>query len=1334
MFERRTLLVACLSFCLLVLVPIGLWGQTPTTGMVQGQVTDPTNAVIPGAKVVLTSTATGVATSTTTDATGRYVFPVVVPGDYTLRVSSTGFKDFVVSEVVVQVNKSYGINAKLQVGAATSTVTVTDIPGASLQTTNASIGTTIGGNALLFLPASQRNVTSLLSLQPAVTPMIAGDDVFGGQVAGAASDQTTFLVDGGDATDDLAGTNGYAAVPGQPEPSPFIAVNNESTQEFRVVSASPTSGFSRSQGGEVSIVSKRGTNSFHGSAYEYWNGNTLGANSWTNNTYGIPKPHKVNNRFGGTFGGPIFKNRLWFYGNYEGRRFRQSTSITTDVPTYCARNGVLRFKDAAGNVNSYNFDPSVSSQVASACGVSVGQPVSTLDPRGIGIDPMIFNYWQNEPLPNAGGGDGLNSQRYTASYAEPTNEDYGLGRIDYKINQRWQLYSTFRYQKLIYLTSSQFDITPGHQGLISGTPVQPRFATFMLTGQIGSHFTMSTHGSFMRDWWAWNRQAPANPSGISGLGGTLQVSGEGRTGTSGTGKPWADPINYNTQNARARLWAAKDWYLAEDDSWLHGNHNFSFGGAWYFWNITHLRTDNVLGGLTNGPIYWVGSRHMSSGSFVDTPTSQAPTVCSAPGEANCLRSSDATRWDSMYSALLGMVDHSSQVITANGNFQPNPPGTPAITTVHIGSIYTYFQDMWQMKPSITLTYGLSWGAQFPPKEVNGKQVMQVYTGTNIPVTDLNSYFQARQNALDQGNPYPLNESITPSFSFIPINHVPGHTRPVSTYYGQFGPRFAIAWQPSFSNRFFGSHQTVIRAGYSLLWNRTSAVGLVMTPLLGDGLAQIVSCNGPDTSATCTGARTNASNAFRVGIDGSSLPQPAAQSGYPLTPPSYLSSIYGFNLDPNWQPPWSHNITFDIQRSFPHNWLIDIGYIGRFSRNLENGGDINASDMFAKDPRSGQTLAQAFDAVSTFFRNGGSCDASGQCPGLAPQPFFENMAVPANVTANGGQTGPQYCQSTYGMSCTWVAASSDSGDAINGSLGGFMEFNYDFIAQAPLDPMQFVLNFWNYGGGWANYNAGFISAHKSFSQGLDFTFNYTWSHALGTQALNQEYIIYGNPSPFNQSTGYGTAAFDRRNVFNSSWYYQLPFGQGKRFSSSSNFLNRIIGGWYSSGIWTWQSGLPMCIAANGDYGDIGAGSVNQTCAQSTSPLWGMASQNRGVNGSNGIGTNGNPANGGSGINMFANPAAVFAGFSRPLLTQNLRPFDPNIAQPSTWNVDLSIGKNIVDTERYKAIFTADLFNAFNLFQPDWGGVSLDMNDPSGFGVVTAQGNSPRSIQLGLRFEF
>jgi Carboxypeptidase regulatory-like domain len=1326
-------LAVLIATAFMAIAPFAAWAQSATSGSVSGVIVDPSNAVIVGAKITLQSHATNAIQTATTDATGRYSFPVVAPGDYTLTVTQSGFQTQVVAAVHVDVSTSSTYNFTMKVGQQSQTIEVTSVPGAELQTTNASIGTTIGTTMIENLPTVQRNVSSLLGLQPAVAPMTTSD-VMGGGVAGAQADQTTFIVDGGDATSDMEGTNSYAGIPGEVEPAPFIQVGVESTSEFRVVDAGPTSNLNRSQGGQVSIVSKSGTNTFHGSGYEFYEGAALNANSWENNWLGIDRPGQVNNRFGFTLGGPILKNRLWFFGNYEARRYRQSTEVQTDVPTATARQGILRFEsctngvDSSGNcigpenslaVSSYNLASST------ACGPSGGV---ACDPRSVGIDPLIQKYWALEPLPNTPGvGDScgsslgcLNSEGFTQEYAEPDNEEYGLGRLDFKINDRWTLFATMREQKIDYFTGDQFSIIPGDQDLLSSTPVHPRFATFGLTGAIGSSFTNEAHGDYMVDAWGWLRAGVDNPSGITGIGGVLQVSGEGQTGGGSAGKPWADPVNFNTQNGRARSWDGRDWYLADDASWLHGNHTITFGGSWYFWNIIHQRTDDVLGGLAGNDIYWVGSKQMSSGEYVDIkePASEMPPACSGTIIANCLQSADIGRWFSEYAAMLGLVDHSSQIATTNGQFQLNPLGTPATDHVHIGSFYLYTGDEWHVKPTVTITYGLSYGVQGPPRELNGEQVMQEYAATSVPITNIPEYFAQRQASLDRGNPYPsLNDFTNPSFQFVPVGAT-GRSSSLNTYWGALGPHVAVAWQVPWQNRIFGNnHNTVIRAGYTLQWNRTNAVGLVLTPLLGDGLMQIVGCNAPNIAGTCTGGSTpmDASNAFRIGEDGNSLPPPVGVPGYPLVPTSPFSSPYGFNLAPNLVPPYSHNFTFDLQRSFAHNWLIDVGYIGRYVHDLEAGGDINASDMFAKDPVSGQTLAQAFQAVSNWARAGGSCNSTAtSCPGLSVQPFFEDMAVPGGSAT----AGSHYCQNTYGTSCTYEAAASDASDAQNGSLGGFMEFNYDFLASAPLDPMQFEFNFWNWFNGYSNYNAGFVTVKKALSQGLNLSASWTWSHAMGTQALGQQYIIYGNPSPFLPSTGYTDLTFDYRNVGNVAFYYVLPFGKGQRFAPSNNILNRVIGGWWLSGIYTVQSGEPLCIGADGDYGDIGAGAINASCASTNLDINSLKGAHYGQ--------------GPSGINMFADPTAVYNSLSRPSLTQTLRPYTFTGSGFPLWNLDMSLGKNVLNTERIKGMFTVDAFDIFNAMIP--ANPSLDMNNPGGFGVVTSQGNNPRQLQLGLHITF
>jgi hypothetical protein len=1311
MFLKRAVLFCAVLLCLSVASAPALHAQATTSGSVTGAVLDPAKAVVAGAQVTLARRDTNATLTTVTNTSGIYLFPSVPAGDYTLRCTVKGFRTTEIKDVHVEVLKAYTYDLSLELGVASETVEVATT-GAELQTADASVGRVIGGDELLHLPALARSVTALMLLQPAVSPSICGsrcenggNDTQGGGVAGALPDQTTFYVDGGDATSDLEGTNNYVAPPGEPQPAPFIAVPAETTQEFRVVTASPTSSFARSQGGEVAIITKSGTNTLHGSAYEYYYGSGLRANDWQLNSLNIHRPHSVNNRYGGSFGGPLLKDKLFFYGNYEARRFYSPFIISTVVPTDSARAGILRFRDNAGNTISYNFNLA-NGALASACGAGAG----ACDPRSIGISPLIQSYLKMLPEPNnATLGDGLNSSGFTAAYAKPVIEDLAVGKLDYNINARWSVFGTFHYNRYRLTTTDQFNVLTG--SLLSSTPVEPRFVTFQLTGQVGSHFTTQTHGSFMRDWWGWNRAGLAPQ--LPGTSATLQLSGEARLATGAAGKVWADPINFNTQNARSRVWFGRDWFYAEDAAWLHGTHTFQFGGGYYFWDLIHSRTDVVTGGLTNGPIYWVGQTVSNGGSFLDIPASQRPPTCAAGG-ANCLRSADLSKWNVAYASLLGLMDRSSQVGTRDGNFIANPLGSPLLDHVHTHSFSTYFQDSWKVKPTFTLIYGVSYDVQFAPHELNGKQVMQVFAADNQPLSNLRAFFQQRNAALTSGGFFAsgLTATTDATFGFSPIGHISGRTSSATTSYNNFGPRVAVAWQIPFKNRLFGSNQTVIRAGYSLLWNRVSGVGEVLTPLLGNGLASVDTCSGPTfngtATASCSGNTIDASNGFRIGTDGNTVPiPPFTNAAIPLVGTSPFGVSRASISDPALTPPYSHLVSVDIQRSFARNWFVDVGYIGRFSRNLWTNVDVNAADPFAKDPTSGETLAQAFDAIAQQVRAGVNP------ANVTPQPFFENA--------------PYGCPG-----CTVLAAKRDPTDLINGSLSGFMITNYDRrFAPRPLDPLQFVIDNLTTKGGWARYDGMFVSARKA-SPNWSMSTTYTWSHSLSNLGgfgnyIGQQYTFYSPPTPFDFNSGTASANGDHRQVFNQTWYYLLPFGRGQRFSTSSGALDRIIGGWYTSGVWTMETGLPTCVNANGNYG----APTGATCA--VGALFGMAGRHNGVLGSNGIGTATS-----TGVNLFGDPATVYNSLTRPLISVNSHPVAENFNLPASWNVDTAVGKNLLFTERFRMTFSAEVFNLFNhpLFGTNFtpGSSALNLNNPAGFGVLSSASNAPRQMQLGLRFQF
>lgn len=291
--------------------------QDATTGRVIGTVTDPTGAVVPDASVILSNTATGVQVTQQTNTVGQYTFVSVMPGDYSITVKKSGFLTSDVASIRVDVAKSYNVDVKLQLGATTQTVTVEAGARVELQTTDSQVGEAVGGAILGRLPTLQRDASEFLTLQPATTPYDTsangGFGNQGGTVAGARSDQNTVSMDGIDITDNTVGGGANA--------TNFIPTGVESVEEFRVGVTNSNATFGRASGGQIAIISKSGGNTFHGDGYWQHQSDGYNANSWDLNRIGVPKTPFKDNREGVSIGGPIFKNKTFFFSNYEVRRF-----------------------------------------------------------------------------------------------------------------------------------------------------------------------------------------------------------------------------------------------------------------------------------------------------------------------------------------------------------------------------------------------------------------------------------------------------------------------------------------------------------------------------------------------------------------------------------------------------------------------------------------------------------------------------------------------------------------------------------------------------------------------------------------------------------------------------------------------------------------------------------------------------------------------------------------------------------------------------------------------------------------------------------------------------
>ena len=415
-FSRLLLCVWCILLSTALLFGQGTSGGSTVTG----RVTDSSGAVIGGADVTLKDNSTNIPQSTQSNAAGLYIFNNVASGKYDITVSKSGFSKAEVKGQDVLVGTAMTVNITLEVGQISEVVEVKTVAGAELQTLNATMGQTITSEGMLDLPSINRDAGGLLFLQPTVAPTFGGAEgnVTSGQISGNMSDQNTYLLDGGNANSDLDGDNGtYVGSRSAVIPTPI-----ESIEEVRINTNNMTADFGLSNGGQMLLQTKRGTNQFHGAAYDFFQSDVLSSNDWYNNFHGIDKPKSHYNRFGGSFGGPVLPNFLggktYLFANYEGERYPRSGPFERLMPSDTLRQGILEYRDASGNIIKYNLANSTQ------CGANGGQPC---DPRGLGLSPVTNDMW-NKFMPAcndfSAGDHGLNTCGYIGDSGLPLGDEF----------------------------------------------------------------------------------------------------------------------------------------------------------------------------------------------------------------------------------------------------------------------------------------------------------------------------------------------------------------------------------------------------------------------------------------------------------------------------------------------------------------------------------------------------------------------------------------------------------------------------------------------------------------------------------------------------------------------------------------------------------------------------------------------------------------------------------------------------------------------------------------------------------------------------------------------
>jgi hypothetical protein len=1344
--------------------------RAQSTGTVSGTATDSSGGVVAGATVYLKDAASGSSREAITNDKGFYLFAYVNPGTYTVTVTKQGFKTTTITNQVVEVGKQLTLNPVLEVGSVSSTVEVTYSPGAELQTMDATVGATLSGDTLINLPNISRDASTLAVLQP-------GQNI-NGNVGGAASDQNTFTLDGGYATDDMSGDNNtyiasfssdtgggvgaYHSSGFNQAPSAVVPIPVTSVEVFKVSTANQTADFTGGAGSEVQVVTKRGGNVFHGGVYEYYlDSNFGGANTWDNNRTNTRQPSSHFSRFGAFAGGKIPKAHFlggdWFvFGNYEGFRFPQGATFERNFPTASLRAGLIKLNGEVVNLNPVpTVDPSTGISYAANAATCVNSsgcanktiPQGTVipclgaggcDPRHLGLNPIITNLWNTYlPMPNdCSHGDGANYCGYKGVIRTPQTSNFGVARLDHDFSKRWHFNGTYHYYKLQKVVSDQWDVggffpgdTKGTYAAIRNKPQNSWIYTGGLTTNVSTTVTNDVHFSYTRNWWAY-----LDPSGVPNVAGypaALEIGGE----NSGAGSsPVFIPYNTNNQNVRTRYWDGHDMMWSDNVSWSKGSHLFQFGGMWLRNVDAHKRNDNGQS-INTFEQYLIGEGNgVSLASLGIDMTGYVPAGITS-----------TNKYGNLYSMVLGMVDSTQSLFSRRvGSPSPlNPSSSCAIPSVPataacvssppvlarsiLPTYSLYWTDSWRIKPKFTLNYGIGYTIELPPYETTGGyQTVMVDQNNNI--FSASQYLNNVEQAALQGQAY------DPALGFATIRNVNHHSKyPYDPYFGEISPRIGAAWN------FLPN--TVVRGGYARIFGRINGVNPLLVPLLTPGLLQPDTCGGPGApsivgnNTTCGG--TNPTSVFRVGVD-----CPASGTCFaPLPPPTQnlpqpwypgvndIATGAGETFDPNFKPNRSDEFTLNIQHQFGPKVLAEAGYIGRrISNEIEYYGLGVVPYMMTV---GGQSFANAWKNIMVATNYGTNLSS------IPVQPFFEAAINPAFCS------GFPNCTTAFVMSNVSNMNVSDAYDAwATVSNAGMFKFGRTLLG----DPINSVFGangqapslVTTESNGYGNYNAGFLQLTMTNWHGLTMKSNFTWSKALGTGTVVQATSSYATVDPWNLRNQYGPQYYDEKYNFNLFFNYAPPF-----YSNQKGVVGRLLGGWSFSPLFVYGSGFPVeSNTAAGDCGSFGQcnpayiGSYENMVFTGPTATSGSAHFNT-------FGTSCGTA--GPGANVFSNPDAncpVNGGIFGDPIRNPILGLDGQIGGGgnfrglSFWNLDLGITKRIKMTERVSGSLYFDFTNVMNHMQP--ADPCFNAFDTTTWGVLgcggNVQANTPRRFQIGFSIDW
>ncbi len=736
--------LACLgtSFCTST---VSAYAQASSTSL-RGTVSDSSGAVVPGATILLRNPATGFSAAQTSDSQGRYTFAQLSPGTYTVSVTAQGFA---ASERKAEllVSQPATIDVALGVVASQENVNVS-AETQTLNATDASIGNAMNNQFIQAVPTEGRNVPDLLSVQPGVLYLgrnvNQNTDSRSGAVAGARSDQGNITLDGIDDNDQI---NGYAF-------TGVLRSTQDSTEEFRVTTSNSTADQGRSSGAQVSLVTKSGTNNFHGAAYEYYRPPFAAANDWFYKQAELQNGQPniasklLRNTFGGSLGGPVLKDRLFFFFNYEGQRTAENLVTTQTVPTASYRAGNLTYADANGGTTTLN--PNQLAALDAPC------TANGVCPWGPGADPNVLNYFNQYPLNTSfNQGDGFNTGAYTFSSPAPATLNTSILKVDYVLNDRNRFFVRGNLQK---------DLTAGTEQF----PGQPASYTIEdNTKGIAAGYTWAATSSLVNDLrYGYIRQGYSN----RGLGNANYV--DFRFLTQFNAETRTTIVNVPVHN------------IVDNLSWSKGSHTVQLGGNWRFVTNNRGTNANSFNAASSNP-YWL---------------SDEPDPSTLGGGVPAVSNGFSNSFLIAYANLVGTVPQLTNVYnyTVNNTASGSLLGQGAFIgrSFRTNEFEYYLADTWRVTPKLTLTYGIRHTLLQTPYERNGQQV--------APTIDTDAWYRGRETAALAGQVY------EPLLQFVPNGKANGQPGYWPKQKLNLAPRISVAYAPD--------TKTTLRAGFGLYFD------------------------------------------------------------------------------------------------------------------------------------------------------------------------------------------------------------------------------------------------------------------------------------------------------------------------------------------------------------------------------------------------------------------------------------------------------------------------------------------------------------------------------------